>query len=98
MTSRLLVACAFAVACNDAEPRQGTVVATSLDRHGLPRMLEARDMPAAPAPTAMQSARIHAERLASRWGVAPATLPTLTALGEVPVLGGTVVRMGQELD
>ncbi len=61
-------------------------------------MLEARGLPAAPAATAMQSARMHLERLAGEWGVAPGMLPTLAEIGEVQVRGGTVARLRQVVD
>jgi hypothetical protein len=61
-------------------------------------MLQAHDLPAAPAATAMQSAKLHVERLAGVWGVAPGTLPALTELGEVEVAGGTIARMAQMID
>ncbi|HEY5928474.1 MAG TPA: M36 family metallopeptidase [Kofleriaceae bacterium] len=64
----------------------------------MPRMLHGSALPAAPAATAMDSAREHVERLAGSWGVAPGTLPDLTAIGEVKVLGGTIARIAQTID
>ncbi|HEX5063946.1 MAG TPA: M36 family metallopeptidase, partial [Kofleriaceae bacterium] len=96
--SRVLAACALLIGCTDAPIQRGNVVATSVDSRGVPRMLQATQLAAAPAPTAMQSARIHLERLAGEWGVAPGTLPTLAAIGEVSVAGGTITRMAQVID
>ncbi len=71
----------------------------SVDEHGSPRMLHAAgELAPAPAASAMQAARIHVERLASRWGVAPGTLPELAEVGEVSVHGGTIARMRQVID
>lgn len=61
-------------------------------------MVQARDLPPAPAATAMESARTHVERLAGMWGVAPGTLPTLRAIGEVPARGGKIARIAQDID
>ncbi len=61
-------------------------------------MLQARDLAPAPAATAVESARIHVERLAGMWGVAPGTLPELRAIGEVKVRGGSIARLAQEID
>ena len=58
----------------------------------------ARDLAPAPAASAMQSARIHIERLANQWGVTPGTMPTLVEVGEVSVRGGTIARMRQIID
>src|SRR5262245_50414742 len=92
----------FAVLAGCADPhslQQGSVVATSADHRGVPRMLQAsRDADPAPAASAWQSARIHVERLAGQWGVAPGTLPMLDEVGEVSVRGGTIARMRQVID
>ncbi|HEY5949042.1 MAG TPA: M36 family metallopeptidase [Kofleriaceae bacterium] len=97
--SNCLAACALLIGCADTEPSQpGGVVAVSVDHRGLPRMLQAHGLAPAPAPTAMESARIHIERLAGEWGVAPGTLPTLKEVGEVPVPGGTIARIAQTID
>jgi large repetitive protein len=94
-----LAPCAFLIACADTQPvSQGDAVATSVNHRGVPRMLQATGLAPAPAATAMQSARIHVERLAGKWGVAPGTLPDITELGEVPTAGGTIARMAQTID
>jgi hypothetical protein len=85
--------------CADPQPEpHGSVVALSADARGLPRMLQAHDLAPAPAPTAMQSARMFVERLAGTWGVAPGTLPALVEVGEVAVRGGTIARIRQVID
>src|SRR5690606_8527216 len=97
--TQVLAPCAFLLGCADTPPAShGSVVAVSVDDRGLPRMLQARDVAPAPAATAMESARIHVERLAGMWGVAPGTLPELRAIGEVNVQGGTVARIAQMID
>lgn len=94
-----LAPCAFLIGCTDTQPvERGSAVALSTDQRGIPRMLQATGMPAAPAATAMESARTHVERLAGQWGVAPGMLPALDALGEVRVRGGTIARMRQVVD
>ena len=93
----VLAPCALVIACSQpVEP--GGVVALSIDHEGIPRMLQAHGLPAEPAPTAMASAKLHVERLAGEWGVAPGTLPALTELGEVGVAGGTIARIAQTID
>ena len=95
----VLAPCAIIFGCADTQPiEQGSVVAVSVDGRGLPRMVQAHDLAAAPAPSAMQSARVHVERLAGLWGVAPGTLPELKAVGEVAVRGGTIARIAQVID
>lgn len=97
--TKVLAPCAFLIGCADTQPTlQGSAIAVSVDDRGLPRMLQARDMPPAPAATAMESARTHVERLAGMWGVAPGTLPELRPIGEVKVPGGTIARIAQEID
>ena len=73
--------------------------ATSLDKQGVPRMLRAvaKQAPVVAA-NATEAARAHIERLAPAWGVQKGGLPTLEALGEVRVAGGTIVRMRQVID
>jgi large repetitive protein len=94
-----MLACAVLIGCVDTQPvSQGDTVAVSVDPRGVPRMLQATGVAPAPAATAMQSARIHIERLAGTWGVAPGTLPALTELGEVPTAGGTIARLAQTID
>jgi hypothetical protein len=70
----------------------------SIDEHGVPRLLRATA--AAPAAAVASSpsaaARWHVVRLARAWGVKQ--LPALVAVGEVPVQGGTIVRLRQTLD
>jgi len=68
----------------------------AVDERGIPRLLQAASVLAAPAATATESARVHVARLARAWGVA--TLPALEAIGEVPVRGGTIVRLRQLID
>src|SRR4051812_28285726 len=70
----------------------------AIDDHGLPRLL--RGTPAVPPVIAADpttAARLHVERLAPAWGVAAGALPELVAAGEVPVPGGTIVRLRQQL-
>ena len=66
----------------------------SVDERGVPRLLKGG--PALPGASATEMAIAHARRLAPAWGVENA--PELVPLGEVPVLGGTIVRLRQELD
>ncbi|MEO6772694.1 MAG: M36 family metallopeptidase [Kofleriaceae bacterium] len=66
----------------------------SVDERGVPRLL--RGGPALPGATATEIAIAQALRLAPAWGVTSA--PDLVPLGEVPVLGGTIVRLRQDLD
>lgn len=95
----VLAPCAVVLGCADPQPAlQGSALAVSVDRHGVPRMVQAHDLVPAPAPTAMESARVHLKRLAGMWGVAPGTLPELRAVGEVPVRGGTIARIAQVID
>jgi len=61
-------------------------------------MIAAQDMAPAPAASATDSARVHVARLATVWGVAPTKLPVLASVGEVPVRGGTIVRLAQQID
>jgi hypothetical protein len=97
--TRVLAPCAVLIGCADSQPvSQGSAVAVSVDHRGVPRMLQARELAPAPASTAMESARIHVERLAGEWGVAPGTLPVLAPVGEVAVRGGTIARMDQVID
>jgi hypothetical protein len=70
----------------------------AVDERGMPRLLRAAFVPAAPARTATESARVHVARLAPAWAVRAATMPALDAIGEVPVRGGTIVRLRQLLD
>jgi large repetitive protein len=96
-----LAPCTALLGCTDHDSQfsqQGSAVAISVDPRGLPRMVQARDLAPAPAATATDSARIHVERLAGMWGVAPGTLPDLRALGEVPAPGGKIARIAQEID
>jgi large repetitive protein len=94
-----LAPCAVLIGCAETQPvSQGDAVAVSVDHRGTPRMLQATGLAPAPAATAMQSAKIHVERLAGNWGVAPGSLPGLTELGEVPTAGGTIARMAQTID
>jgi hypothetical protein len=68
----------------------------SIDEHGVPRLL--RGGPALVAPDATTAARMHVERLAPAWGVKPGAMPAMTALGEVAMPGGTIVRLRQLID
>ncbi len=68
----------------------------SIDDRGLPRLLRNVRVPAAPASTPEESARILVERLAPAWRVRD--LPVLEAAGTVPFAGGAVVRLRQTLD
>jgi hypothetical protein len=71
----------------------------AVDEEGVPRLLRgSATMPAMPAADATTSARKHVERLAPAWGVRAAALPALEVLGEMPVLGGTIVRFRQVID
>ncbi|HET9988341.1 MAG TPA: hypothetical protein VFQ65_07470, partial [Kofleriaceae bacterium] len=95
----------------DAAPAKATAVASfygspaaaaialgatpvSVDERGVPRLL--RGGPALPGANATEIAIAHALRLAPAWGVQSA--PELVPLGEVPVLGGTIVRLRQDID
>ncbi|MEP6862014.1 MAG: M36 family metallopeptidase [Deltaproteobacteria bacterium] len=60
----------------------------------MPRLLKGG--PALPGANATDIAIAHVLRLAPAWGVTSA--PELVPLGEVPVLGGTIVRLRQEID
>ena len=72
---------------------------SALDKQGIPRMLRgAANQPAVTAASATAAARQHIERLAPAWGVRSGGMPTLEALGEIRVAGGTVVRMRQLID
>jgi len=75
------------------------VTPLAIDEAGVPRLLRGgaatRAMPAA---SATGSAVQHVERLAPAWGVAAAAVPDLESIAEVPVLGGTVVRLRQVID
>ncbi|HET9626125.1 MAG TPA: M36 family metallopeptidase [Kofleriaceae bacterium] len=75
-------------------------VPLSRDAHGLPNLLRGGDTaPKFPAATATESALQHLERLSPSWGLRGADkMPNLEALGEVPVLGGTIVRFRQVID
>jgi fungalysin metallopeptidase (M36)/PA domain-containing protein len=71
----------------------------AVDGHGIPHLLRGTDaMPAMPAADATTSARMHVERLAPAWGVRGTAMPELTGLGEVPVRGGTIVKLRQLID
>ena len=71
----------------------------AVDPRGVPSLLRAGDaMPAMPAASATATARLHVERLAPAWGVRSDAMPTLEPLGEVPVAGGTIVRLRQVID
>jgi len=101
----------LAASCTDtAAPTRGDVAAfygspaaaaialgatpVSVDERGVPRLLKGG--PALHGANATEIAIAHALRLAPAWGVGNA--PDLIPLGEVPVLGGTIVRLRQELD
>jgi MYXO-CTERM domain-containing protein len=72
---------------------------SALDSQGVPRMLRGTaNQPAVVAATATAAARMHVERLAPAWGVRGGGMPTLEALGEIRVAGGTVVRLRQLID
>ena len=66
----------------------------ALDERGVPRLLAGGPVLAGATPTAIAIAQ--AQRLAPAWGVHAA--PELVSLGEVPVLGGTIVRLRQDID
>jgi MYXO-CTERM domain-containing protein len=71
----------------------------SLDKQGIPRMLRGGpNQEPVVAANATAAARAHLERLAPAWGVAKGGMPTLEAIGEVRVAGGTIVRMRQMID
>ena len=71
----------------------------ALDEQGVPRLLRGSDaMPSLAAADAATSARQHVERLAPAWNVSANSIPTLESLGEVPLPGGTIVRLGQAID
>ena len=88
------------IACSDpvpaSQPRGETPLA--FDSRGIPRLLQGTPGVLATASNASESARIHIQRLSSAWGVKPDAVPTLEAIGEVPVLGGTIARMRQVID
>ena len=68
------------------------------DATGMPRLLRGNRVAAAPAASALESARTHLTRLAPAWGVRGA-LPELVGLAEVPAAGGTrIVRIEQLID
>lgn len=71
----------------------------AVDDRGVPNLLRGGDaMPAMAAADAATMARMHVERLAPAWGVRPEAMPALESLGEVPVAGGTIVRLRQVID
>ncbi|MEO7732353.1 MAG: M36 family metallopeptidase, partial [Kofleriaceae bacterium] len=71
----------------------------AVDEQGVPRLLRGSDaMPSLVAADASSSARQHVERLAPAWNVSANAIPTLDSLGEVPMPGGTIVRLGQSID
>jgi Fungalysin metallopeptidase (M36)/PA domain len=71
----------------------------AVDEQGVPRLLRGSDaMPSLVAADASSSARQHVERLAPAWNVGANAVPTLDSLGEVPMPGGTIVRLGQSID
>lgn len=98
--TRVFASCAALIGCADSQStqQQDGAVAISVDQRGVPRVLQAQALPAAPAATATESARVHVERLAGMWGVAPGTVPELRGVGEVAVPGGKVARIRQEID
>ncbi|CAN5911251.1 hypothetical protein BH11MYX3_BH11MYX3_03770 [soil metagenome] len=97
-----LAACSGPTPATISDPTPATaatalgVTPMALDAHGIPRMLQASGAVAAPAATATGSALTHLQRLAPAWGVRD--LPTLEGIGEVPVAGGTIVRIRQRID
>ena len=92
-----LASLAFVVGCSSTATPDGEAVVLARDARGV-RMIAARDMAPAPAATPTDSARLHVSRLADVWGVAAGKLPVLAGVGEVPVRGGTIVRLAQQLD
>jgi hypothetical protein len=71
----------------------------AVDDSGMPRLLRGNDgAPAMPAADAASMARLHVERLAPVWGVRAGAMPTLEPVGELPMLGGTIVRFRQVID
>src|SRR6185436_4412321 len=71
----------------------------AVDDAGFPHLLRGGlAAPRMPAPDAATSARMHIAKLAPVWGVTDATLPALESLGEVNMLGGTIVRLRQRID
>src|SRR5512140_503885 len=71
----------------------------AVDDTGVPHLLRGdAAMPAIPAADATTSARMHVQRLAPAWGVSAGAMPQLESIGEVPVLGGTIVRFRQVID
>jgi hypothetical protein len=74
----------------------------AVDERGVPRLLRgSAAMPAMPAlagADVVTAARQHVERLAPAWGVTTGAVPTLESLGEIPLPGGTIVRLGQVID
>jgi hypothetical protein len=97
---RLLAPCTLLLACNDPVPptSRATIVTSSRDGRGVPRMLHARGLPLAPAATALASARLHAERLAPWWGVTPDAMPVLEDVASVRIRDGAVARLRQVID
>jgi hypothetical protein len=109
---RLLLCALLLTSCQDgADPavsvRSHAVIAPSpavdvgaaplsVDARGLPRLLRNVRVAPAPAATAEESARLLVERLAPAWRVG--RVPTLEALGAIPVDGGTIVRLQPRLD
>lgn len=70
----------------------------ALDDRGLPRLMQAARVPAAPAATATESAIAHLSRLSPSWGVARTAVPQLQGVGEVPAVGATIARVRQTID
>ncbi len=98
----------WVAACNDPSPATISdpspvnaaialgVTPIAFDQHGVPRLLHGNGAPPAPASTATATALIHLHRLAPAWGVGD--VPDLEGIGEVPVAGGTIVRVRQRID
>ena len=88
----------------DSTPAATGMTPLAIDERGLPRLLQAVTSqaapaaPAAPAATASESARFHLGRIASAWKIAPGAMPVLEPAGEIAVRGGTIARIGQQID
>ena len=70
----------------------------AVNSRGVPRLLQGKDVAAAPAATATESARVHVTRLARAWGVHEDALPGLVGVGEVATAGGRIARLQQVID
>lgn len=102
LLGQLLIAGGLAACASEAPtalplPAELGVMAVAVTPAGVPTLLHATGHATLARATPTASAIAHVEQLAPVWGVRGA-MPDLVAMGEVPVAGGTIVRLAQELD